>query len=735
MKKQQSTFYEAVSFAIAAITAIFLIFLAALSAQGQTVTTPSASDGGGSSVRGISFPVAELGGCASKDECKNYCNQSVNMDACIAFAKDHGIMTKKDADRAEKFTKQVREGSGPGSCDSPQSCDVYCSNISHLDECTTFAEKNGFKDEHYEQGKKIQSFLKKGGTTPGNCQSKQECETYCGDFSHAKECFDFAQKAGIMQKGDSSMRGKEGHEPNAEQLSKLAELSQKGETPGHCASKAECEKYCSDGSHNEECVNFGVKIGFIQPDEAEKIKQTGGKGPGGCNSQESCHAYCNDQSHHEECFKFAEEHGFITKEESEQAKEGWVRARQGFENAPPEVRECLKTTLGANILDDIQTGKLVPGPDIGDQVRGCFEKFGGHGNPQEAMKNIPPEAAACLKEKFGDTFEGVRTGKIQMTPEMADSFRVCFQMMRMNEGFTNEGDGQKGQQGEGYDERTPQMGIAGEMERMLRSAPPEIVACVKEKFPEGFGNLPASDNKAGMAMEIKDKIRGCFENFRPVHPIEKPTSELQGGGMNSGPVGQTVQDMLRSVPPEVAACVKEKFPEGISLTSPIGTEIKDKIRGCFENFHPAQNGVKPTPIPMHAEGVSVPTAKDGEQPLMPTGQNSLANMPPEVMKCLQESLGAVGFEKLQSAPASPELVGAVKTCIEKTMRTMFEQNRGESAGYQMPPSGDGNNMPYPPKQEILPSYQGQPASTGEPVTFLEKFIGAALLPLRWILGK
>jgi hypothetical protein len=624
---------SAFSFLSACITAGVFIFLASIAAQGQTVSLSPSSDEAAeeSSVQGITFPVPELGNCASKNECREYCNQAEHMDACIAFAKDHGLMTAKDATRAGKFGKLVRAGNSPGQCDSPRSCAAYCGNLSHLDECTTFAEKNGFKDEHYEQGKKIQAFLKNGGTTPGNCQTKEECQKYCGDFNHAKECFSFAQKAGIMQKGESSS-----HEPNADQLGKIAELAEKGETPGQCISKDECEKYCQDANHREECVDFGVKIGFIEPSEAAKIKQMGGKGPGDCNSEESCRAYCNDRSHHEECFKFAEEHGFMTHDESEKAKEGWVRARQGFENAPREARECLKTTLGGDILTDIQSGKLVPGPDIADRVRGCFEKFGGHGRPEEAMKNIPPEVAACLKEKFGDDFEKIRTGKAPMTPEMADSFRACFQMFHEGgTGFKNKDGGQidhegfRGRSEEGNG-RTPQ----AMMPDMLRSAPPEVAACIKEKFPEG---LPSAVKDTQAGMEIKEKIQSCFENLHRTRP--EGTTGAEGQGFNGTP---------------------EQMPP------------KPEFEG---NAHPVFTG-------------------------------GLANMPPEVLACIRGAIGEEGFAKLQTAPPSLELIGIIRTCMEKMSGSV-------------PPS----------------SPQIEQNAVPQPITFLEKFIGAALMPVRWILGK
>lgn len=562
MTREKNKLHKIVLFVSALAAAFTLIFGASLLASGQTISLASTDEGAVDASVHDMFPVAELGNCANKNECKSYCNEPANMDACIVFAKDHGLMTATDATRAGKFGKLVRAGNGPGQCDSPEGCDTYCRNLSHLDECTAFAEKNGFKGDQYEHGKKIQAFLKKGGTTPGNCQTKEECQTYCGDFGHAKECFDFSQKTEITQNG-----GREETSSTTLKMAKFAELAQNGETPGGCTTKDACEKYCSDQSHREECVNFGVKVGFIKPNEAARIKESGGKGPGGCDSSVACRNYCNESSHHEECFNFSEERGFNNKFGGSQ--EALVRTQQAFLNASPRVKECLKETIDAKTLADIQSGKQVSN-HIGDQVRGCFEKFAG----------------TTTIKRMGSG-EGGRMTQPSLLPQT--------------------------------------------FEGILRSAPPEVIACLKEKFPNG---LPATEGGTQqLGTEIKDKIRGCFESF---HPTMKPVS---GAAPSEGAEGSKNEDL--------------------------------------------NGGVRQPPSP-------------------PVG--GFVNMSPEVITCIRGTIGEDNFQKIQTTPASLELIGVIRTCIEKTSS---------------------------------PSTQGVPlpASTSEPMTFLEKFIGAALLPARWMLGK
>ena len=140
---------------------------------------------------GITFPVAELGNCASKSECRTYCNNPANMRACISFAKKHGLMNAAEADRAERFSERLEAGEGPGDCRSPDECDAYCENITHLDECLAFAEEHGIEDVGIEDARKIAVYLREGGQMPGGCVSRASCEIYCGDFSHARECYEF----------------------------------------------------------------------------------------------------------------------------------------------------------------------------------------------------------------------------------------------------------------------------------------------------------------------------------------------------------------------------------------------------------------------------------------------------------------------------------------------------------------------------------------------------------------
>lgn len=479
------------------IIAVSAIISYAIIAQAQTDSTSNEVTAE-AEARGITFPVAELGNCGSKSECRDYCNQPQNMDACIKFAQAKGLMNKGEAERGLKYQKRILSGKTPGGCNSPESCKVVCSNISNLEACIKLADEEGLKEEKIDEARKILSYIKGGGTMPGGCTSEASCRTYCSDFNNAEECFAFAERVGLDVPED---RGPGGEKMDRDKMRKFIELAKKGETPGGCRSKEQCESYCQNESNREECITFGQKMGFMDEKKAELFRKTGGKGPGSCNSEESCKAYCNDPGHQEECFKFAEEHGLVNREDIQEAKEGFVRLRQGLEQAPPEVAECLKSNLGANIIEDIQSGNLTPGIGIGERVRGCFEKFGHRGDAKEAINQAPPEITTCVREKLGDVLEKVKSGEVSPTPEVGDAFRVCGEKLRLLQG----GPGEEGREGGG-----PDVG------RFLRSAPPGMSSCLKEKLGADFERAKQEGTPPGQ--EVKATLRECFESFRPETP-------------------------------------------------------------------------------------------------------------------------------------------------------------------------------------------------------------------------
>ena len=53
----------------------------------------------------IQFPVEELGGCKSENDCKSYCDKPQNIEACVDFAEKHNLLSDEELERGKKFAE------------------------------------------------------------------------------------------------------------------------------------------------------------------------------------------------------------------------------------------------------------------------------------------------------------------------------------------------------------------------------------------------------------------------------------------------------------------------------------------------------------------------------------------------------------------------------------------------------------------------------------------------------
>lgn len=156
----------------------------------------------------VSYPVAELGNCTDKAACKVYCDEPANVDACLSFAEKNNLMSKDEIKTAKNFKKTGM--TGPGGCKGKDECKTYCSNPDHIDECVTFAEKNGMMSgEKLEEAKKVQAAIAKGIKPPA-CGGKEACDAYCSSSEHVEECVKFGEAAGVISKEDAEKIRKNG---------------------------------------------------------------------------------------------------------------------------------------------------------------------------------------------------------------------------------------------------------------------------------------------------------------------------------------------------------------------------------------------------------------------------------------------------------------------------------------------------------------------------------------------
>lgn len=291
----------------------------------------------------IVFPVPELGNCASESECRSYCasgNDSARMKSCLNFAKNHGLLNDEEISRGEKFADILEKG-GPGECRSETECRSYCDDVANIDVCLDFAEShNLIPADALKEARQVQLALKSGKNLPGGCKNKKDCEAYCTNPAHMRSCIDFAKNAGLLSKQELA------------EAEKFLPFIENGETPGKCRSKTECEAYCGQAGHFDECLSFGEKAGLISSREAEAVRKSGGQTPGGCKSKEQCEAYCSHPDHLAECAEFAQKAGLYTAEEFEQVKK--EKAGQVLVDIEKKIDSCIAqscVTAVACLLD------------------------------------------------------------------------------------------------------------------------------------------------------------------------------------------------------------------------------------------------------------------------------------------------------------------------------------------------------------------------------------------------
>lgn len=377
-----------------------------------------AQEAGG--VASIQYPVKELGGCKDEAACRSYCDKTENTSACLNFAEKNNLMPKEEIERAKKF---VASGSkGPGNCRGKNECETYCNDITRIDECVAFAEKNNLMTANdLVEAKKVQAAIKRGVKPPA-CGNKDQCDAYCSEAGHMEECISFASEAGFIQgkeledaqkmlvaikKGVKPLpcRGKDacdaycsspdnmeacisfaseaGFMSDQEKADsqKMLQALKKGIKPPACKGKEECDNYCSQDAHFEECLKFSEAAGFMNAEEAAMARKTGGKGPGGCKSKDECEALCNNPDNQEMCFNFGKENGMIPPEDLKRMEEGKQKFQETLNQAPSSVLECLDSQIGAEMMAKFKSGTTMPPKEIGGQMKNCFEKMMGPGEP------------------------------------------------------------------------------------------------------------------------------------------------------------------------------------------------------------------------------------------------------------------------------------------------------------------------------------------------------------------
>lgn len=193
----------------------------------------------------VSFPVLELGNCASLSECRTYCEDPLNHTSCINFARKKGFYKEEGKAFKNAVLNYAKQELG---CDSESTCQTFCGQQTNWEKCGDFANKHKVSGGQVEDPGKAE-ILSKAKEFLG-CSSYDSCKGFCIKEENRQKCDDFAKFIGL--RGGVEKRG-----------------------PGGCTSLESCRKFCSDPVNYKLCSSYASSLGqkFIPP-QATPTTQT-----------------------------------------------------------------------------------------------------------------------------------------------------------------------------------------------------------------------------------------------------------------------------------------------------------------------------------------------------------------------------------------------------------------------------------------------------------------------------
>ncbi len=346
----------------------------------------------------LAYPISELGGCTDKRACEVYCSKTENMKACLIFAKIHNLLPKEEIDAGQRMLA-LGTTKGPGGCEGTKACEAHCDQIEHIKECIIFAEKNNLiPPDELQEARKVMQALDRG-LIPPKCKGKKDCDIYCSQSEHMEECITFAKEAGLMP--PEEFRDAE----------KVLEAIKKGAKPPNCQGKEKCDIYCSQPEHMAECMEFGIAAGFMLPEEVENARRMleaikKGVMPPKCQGKEECDVYCAQEEHFEECLNFAEAAGFMSPEDAERARKSGGKGPGGcktkeeceaFCSKPENAETCIDFSVKMGDISPEEAERMRQGPtnQIPGGPGGVPVGPGGCTNPEECQKYCESNPEAC----------------------------------------------------------------------------------------------------------------------------------------------------------------------------------------------------------------------------------------------------------------------------------------------------------------------------------------------------
>ena len=307
----------------------------------------------------------------------------------------------------------------------------------------------------------------------GDCASEKACKTYCESSANMERCIVFAEEHNLLPREEIA-RGK-----------KFIEVVKGGGGPNGCKTENECESYCNDVSHINECVAFAEEHNFLgekELAEAKKVKaviDSGKKFPGDCRNKKACEAYCQSPDNIDECFAFAKETGFMSEEELKQAEKFIPLMKAGKSPGGCKTKETCEAFCDAEEHFDECVAFADEAGLLSQQEKDMIKKTGGKGPG------------------------GCRGRACQTFCDNPDNQDACFEFAKEH-GLISEEDLKRAEEGMAF------------MRESMQNASPEVKECVEKII--GAPGLTGGEPGKGLAFggqEIGEKMRECFENIIP----------------------------------------------------------------------------------------------------------------------------------------------------------------------------------------------------------------------------
>jgi len=315
----------------------------------------------------ITYPIKELGNCTSKQECKTYCDKKENMLSCVNFAEQNGLMSKEKADISKKIIPDLINNQTPGGCKTPEDCKEYCQgNTEHIEECVSFAKRNDILPK--EELAEAEKIL----------NALKQGAKLPGACKNKKDCELYCNNTTHIDECLAFAEASQMMSPKElAEAKKIAPLMKAGKMPGNCKTKEECNAFCDIETNIDICINFSIEAGFMKQEEASMVKKTGTKGPGGCKGKQECENFCNKEENQETCFNFAVSKNLISPEELQNMKEGSNKFMTGLNSLPTGaktlVEQCIKNKIGEDKYNKMISGESIMDKNIGPAIKDCFE--------------------------------------------------------------------------------------------------------------------------------------------------------------------------------------------------------------------------------------------------------------------------------------------------------------------------------------------------------------------------